>query len=485
VNIAGQKDLESGEVLKKEPSLLQVLGLGTAILLVAGNMIGSGVFKKITPMSAELMDGSLILWAWAAAGLISMLGAFSFASLATTTKEAGGQFQYFKNVFGGFFGFIYGWSFFAVISTASIASIAYVFAESLGNLTGVPPILEAYSSYNIAGVIFPFQNASVKLIAIAALVFLTLFNIRGVKGGGWLSNIVTSAKILGILLLIVLGLSYSGNSTAISVPAHTPPSDQWGDMLRISAFFTAMLGAFWAYDGWVNITNMASEFKNPTKNVPRAIIIGTAITMILYVLVNYAYLQVLTPADFARLGTQEGSIAAVEVAGIVMGPLGITVISVLIMVSTFGATQASTMSAARVYYQMSKEGYFFKPFSRVHKRFRTPHISLYGQMTWASLLILSGTFDQLTDMLIFAAFIFYGLGAIAVIRLKMQGQLTLTFGYPVVPLLFLLCCLVIVVNAVYTRPLESLTGLGLMALGIPFYLYFRSRDQFVPQKEES
>jgi len=169
--------------VKKEPSLLQVLGLGTAILLVAGNMIGSGVFKKITPMSAELMDGSLILWAWVAAGLISMLGAFSFASLATTTKEAGGQFQYFKNVFGGFFGFIYGWSFFAVISTASIASIAYVFAESLGNLSGVPPILEAYSSYSIEGVIFPFQHASVKFIAISALVFLTLFNIRGVEGG--------------------------------------------------------------------------------------------------------------------------------------------------------------------------------------------------------------------------------------------------------------------------------------------------------------
>ncbi|MFA6189303.1 MAG: amino acid permease [Sulfuricurvum sp.] len=471
---------------KKEPSLLQVLGLGTAILLVAGNMIGSGVFKKITPMSAELMDGSLILWAWVAAGLITMLGAFSFASLATTTKEAGGQFQYFKNVFGGFFGFIYGWSFFTVISTASIASIAYVFAQSLGNLAHVPPILEAYTSYSIGGVLFPFQNASVKLIAITALFLLTLFNIRGVEGGGWLSNIVTSAKILGILLLIVLGLSYSGHEAHPGVsPVHMINRDQTGELLRISAFFTAMLGAFWAYDGWVNITNMASEFKNPTKNIPRAIIIGTALTMFLYVLVNYAYLQVLTPSDFARLNAQEGSIAAVEVAGIVMGPIGITVISILIMVSTFGATQASTMSAARVYYQMSKEGYFFKPFSHVHKRFRTPHISLYGQMIWASLLILSGTFDQLTDMLIFAAFIFYALGAVAVIRLKMQGKLTLTFGYPIVPFLFLLCCLVIVVNAIYTRPLESLTGLGLITLGVPFYLYFRSRNQFIPLKEES
>lgn len=411
-----------------------------------------------------------------------MLGAFSFASLATTTKEAGGQFQYFKNVFGGFFGFMYGWSFFTVISTASIASIAYVFAQSLGNLMHVPSILDTYSSYSLGGVLFPFQNASIKLIAIAALIFLTLFNIRGVEGGGWLSNIVTSAKILGILLLIILGLSYSGNTAQVEPSAFHP--NQTGELLQISAFFTAMLGAFWAYDGWVNITNMASEFKDPTKNIPRAIIIGTALTMFLYVMVNYAYLQVLAPADFARLSAQEGSIAAVEVAGIVMGPLGMTIISVLIMVSTFGATQGSTMSAARVYYQMSKEGYFFKPFSHVHKRFHTPHVSLIGQMIWASLLIISGTFDQLTDMLIFAAFIFYALGAVAVIRLKMQGKLSLTFGYPMVPLLFLLCCLVIVVNAVYTRPLESLSGLGLMALGVPVYLYFRSQNQCQsPQKD--
>ncbi len=460
----------------KEPSLRHVLGLGTAILLVAGSMIGSGVFKKIAPMSANLMNGSLILWAWVIAGLITMLGAFSFASLATTTKEAGGQFQYFKNVFGGFFGFIYGWSFFAVISTASIASIAYVFAESLGSLCGVPPLLEAYSSYNILGIIFPFQNASIKLIAITTLIFLTIFNIRGVEGGGRLSNIVTSAKILGILLLIFMGLSYSGNSAHTTTTIHAFNSSQTSELLQISAFFTAMLGAFWAYDGWVNITNMASEFKNPTKNIPIAIIVGTALTMCLYVLVNYAYLQVLTPADFAHLSTQEGSIAAVEVAKITMGPIGITLISILIMVSTFGATQASTMSAARVYYQMSKEGYFFKPFSHVHKRFRTPYISLIGQMIWACLLIISGTFDQLTDMLVFAAFIFYALGAIAVIRLKMIGKLQITYGYPAVPLLFFLCCIVIVMNSIYSRPLESLTGLGLIILGVPLYLYFRTRN---------
>ena len=458
---------------KKQTSLLPILGLGTAILLVAGNMIGSGVFKKITPMSSALMNGHLILLAWIVAGFITMLGAFSFASLATTTKEAGGQFQYFKNVFGDFFGFIYGWSFFTVISTASIASIAYVFAESLVNLFHLPALFENYTHYNIMGIIFPFQNGLIKLVAIATLLILTLFNIRGVQGGGWLSNIVTSAKIAGIFLLIYLGLTYTDDLHVTSVVISPLKTQQTNEILQMSAFFTAMLGAFWAYDGWVNITNMASEFKDPTKNIPRAIIIGTALTILLYVLVNYAYLQVLSPAEFAHLSTENGSIAAVEVAKITMGSIGITIISLLIMISTFGATQASTMSAARVYYQMSKEGYFFKPFANVHTKYHTPHISLLGQMIWASLLIISGSFDQLTDMLIFAAFIFYAMGAFAVIRLKAEGKLLFTFGYPLVPILFLLCCLVIVINAIYSRPFESLSGLGLITIGIPFYFYFK------------
>jgi len=460
---------------KQQPSLLQVLGLGTAILLVAGNMIGSGVFKKIAPMSAALMDEGLVLWAWVIAGIISMLGAFSFASLASITSEAGGQYQYFKKVFGGFWGFIFGWSFFSVISTASIASITYVFSESFIKLFALPDFMGSNNTFNIAGKVFPFENLSIKFVAITTLLLLTIYNIRGVKAGGWLSNVVTGAKILGILLLTVLGLTYTGENTPNSFvpPSVLAPSSS--NLLQISAFFTAMLGAFWAYDGWVNITNMASEFKNPTKNIPKAIIIGTLLTMILYVGVNYAYLQVLSPADFAHLNTQKGSIAAVEVAQKVLGPIGLTILSTLIVISTFGAAQASTMTAARVYYQMSKEGYFFKPFSIVHEKFRTPHISLIGQMIWAGILIMSGTFDQLTDMLIFAAFIFFGLGAIAVIRLKMQGKLAVTYGYPIVPVLFLLFSMVIVGNAVYSRPLESLTGLFLIIIGIPFYIYFRSK----------
>ncbi|MBK7093612.1 MAG: amino acid permease [Saprospiraceae bacterium] len=460
---------------KTQPSLLQVLGLGTAILLVAGNIIGSGVFKKIAPMSASLMNENLIIWAWIVAGIITMLGALSYASLASVTKEAGGQFQYFKNVFNDFTGFMFGWSFFSVISTASIASISYVFAESFVKFWHIPDFFNFSSdAVRFFGLSFS-ENFTVKFIAIMTLVLLTIYNILGVKGGGWLSNIVTAAKILGILILIVLGLSFAGSD-------HTPVDEviksdgiDAQSIFKLSAFFTAMLGAFWAYDGWVNITNMASEFKNPTKNVPRAIIFGTLLTMILYVLVNFAYLNVLSPAEFAAISKQQGSIAAVEVANVVMGSAGIVIISALIMISTFGATQGSTMSAARVYYQMSREGLFFKPFARVNERFRTPHISLTGQMIWASILILSGTFDQLTDMLVFVAFLFYALGAVAVIKLKRSRPDIKTYGYPFVPVLFILFCIFIIGNSIYSRPWESLIGLGLVSTGVPLYFYFRSK----------
>ncbi len=458
---------------KAQPSLLQVLGLGTGILLVAGSMIGSGIFKKIAPMSDALMDGNLIIWAWVVAGVITLLGTLSFASLASVTKEAGGQFQYFKNAFNDFTGFMFGWSFFSVISAASIASISYVFAESFAKFFQIPDFLSLPDgSISLFGLDIS-ENFTIKIIAISTLAFLTVYNILGVKGGGWLSNIVTGAKILGILILIVLGLGYSGTTHDTINTSFQSEGLDAQSIFKLSAFFTAMLGAFWAYDGWVNITNMASEFKNPTKNVPKAIILGTLLTMILYILVNYAYLNVLSPAEFAGLGRQQGTIAAVEVSNQVLGTTGIVIISALIMVSTFGATQGSAMTAARVYYQMSRENLFFKSFAKVNERFRTPHVSLTGQMIWSSILILSGTFDQLTDMLIFAAFIFYALGAVAVIKLKRSSPDLKTYGYPLVPILFIMFCIVIIVNSIYSRPWESLIGLGLILTGIPLYYYFK------------
>ena len=453
------------------PQLLRVLGLSTGILLVASSMIGSGIFKKIAPMAETMQDGGDILLAWLLAGIISMFGAFAFAGLATMTEEAGGLYEYLRLIYGKFFGFLYGWTYFSVIGSASAASIAYVFAESVNNLIPLGNPLEAWAHLNIGGFIYPFANSGVKILTILTVVGLTWVNIRGVKKGGTLNDITSSLKILGILLIIALGLSHGGDSEAF---AHSGPPV--ADLTRLgwySALFAAMLGAFWAYDGWINITFMSSEFKNPRRNVPIAIVTGTILVMLLYLAVNYAYLNILGIPELRGINAAGNQIAGAEVARHALGDVGYFFISVLIMICTFGATNATIMTAARIYFRMSQEGVFFSRAKEVHPKYHTPAIALIIAMIWSCILVLSGTFDQLTDMLIFAAFIFYGAGALGLIIAKRRGQITAkSFGYPWMPVLFILFCIVLVGNTLYVYPKESMTGLMLILIGLPAWWYF-------------
>ncbi len=453
------------------PQLLRVLGLSTGILLVASSMIGSGIFKKIAPMAETMQDGGDILLAWLLAGIISMFGAFAFAGLATMTEEAGGQYEYLRLIYGKFFGFLYGWTYFSVIGSASAASIAYVFAESVNNLMPLGNPLEAWADLNIGGFIYPFANSGVKILTILTVIGLTWINIRGVKKGGALNDITSSLKILGILLIIALGLSHGGSTDAF---AHSgpPPVDLTG-LGWYSALFAAMLSAFWAYDGWINITFMSSEFKNPRRNVPIAIVSGTLLVMLLYLAVNYAYLNILGIPELQGINAAGNQIAGAEVARHALGNAGYFFISVLIMICTFGATNATIMTAARIYFRMSQEGVFFPSAKEVHPTYRTPAKALKIAMIWSCILVLSGTFDQLTDMLIFAAFIFYAAGALGLIIAKRRGQITAkTFGYPWMPVIFILFCIVLVGNTLYVYPKESMTGLLLILVGLPAWWYF-------------
>lgn len=453
------------------PQLLRVLGLSTGILLVASSMIGSGIFKKIAPMAETMQDGGDILLAWLLAGIISMFGAFAFAGLATMTEEAGGQYEYLRLIYGKFFGFLYGWTYFSVIGSASAASIAYVFAESVNNLMPLGNPLEAWADVNIGGFIYPFANSGVKILTILTVIGLTWINIRGVKKGGALNDITSSLKILGILLIIALGLSHGGTTDAF---AHNgpPPVDLTG-LGWYSALFAAMLSAFWAYDGWINITFMSSEFKNPRRNVPIAIVSGTLLVMLLYLAVNYAYLNILGIPELRGINEAGNQIAGAEAARHALGNAGYFFISVLIMICTFGATNATIMTAARIYFRMSQEGVFFTRAKEVHSKYHTPAVALIIAMIWSCILVLSGTFDQLTDMLIFAAFIFYAAGALGLIIAKRRGQITAkTFGYPWMPILFILFCIVLVGNTLYVYPKESMTGLLLILIGLPAWWYF-------------
>ncbi|MBP6184426.1 MAG: amino acid permease [Saprospiraceae bacterium] len=456
----------------EQPNLRRVLGLSTGILLVASSMIGSGVFKKVAPMGHEMQNANDVLLAWLLAGVVSMFGAFAFAGLAKMTEEAGGKYEYLRLIYGRFFSFLYGWTYFSVIGSASAAAISYVFAESVNNIFPLPHFLQPWEHINIGGFIYPFANSGVKAFAVLTILVLSWVNIRGVKKGGVLNDVTSAMKILGILLLIALGLSYAGGPSAFDSPG--PAAADLTGLGWYSALFAAMLGAFWAYDGWINITFMSSEFRDPRRNVPIAIVTGTVLVMLLYLAVNFAFLRILTISDLDAIQAAGNQIAGAEAARRVMGDPGYFLISVLIMLCTFGAANATIMTAARVYFRMSQEGMFFKRASEVHGKYHTPAVSLRIAMVWSSILVVSGTFDQLTDMLIFAAFIFYGAGAMGLIREKWRGRIPgKVIGYPWMPAIFVLFCMALVSNTLYVYTRESLTGLGLILLGLPFYFYFQ------------
>ena len=254
---------------KTKIPLKRVLGLPTGILMVAGLMIGSGVFKKIAPMSATLMSQPYILSAWIIAGVFSMLGAFMLAGLATTTTESGGVYEYLRLSIGNFFSFLFGWTAFTILGSGSIAALAFVFSQSLNTLVHLPEPMQSLQDISIGNSIFPFASSGVKIVSVIAICLLTWLNYRGTKNGGLLNNIVTTAKIAGILLLIILGLFYS--NPMVTDTTTTAPIQYSGTAL-FSAFFGIMLSAFWAYDGWSNISFVTGEIQNPKRNVPIAII---------------------------------------------------------------------------------------------------------------------------------------------------------------------------------------------------------------------
>lgn len=450
--------------------LKRVLGLPTAILLVAGIMIGSGVFKKIVPMAQSLPDQTLIIAAWIAAGMITMFGAFTYAGLSTMTTESGGVYEYLRLIYGDFISFLFGWSVFMIFGSGALAALAFVFAQSVNTLIPLP--LGAWG---------------IKILAVVTISGLTWFNTRGIRKGGILNNVVTSAKITGILLLIIAALLYSGGAVPApphsSFPAAAPhrllphaASAPVYNAALLSGFIGAMLSALWAYDGWANITFITGEIRNPRRNVAYAIIGGVGIAMALYVLLNYGYMRVLSLERLSSLG--ENQIAAAEVAGALMGKAGTIVISVLIMTCTFSALNGCIISYPRVYFRMARENVFFKHAGNVHRTALTPHIALIYSAAWSIALVCSGTFDEITNLIVFASYGYFGLASFGLVRMKRNGKITArVIGYPVIPWLIILFCATLMINTIITQPRASMIGLLLILSGVPFYLYFKRRVQ--------
>lgn len=450
-------------------SLQPKLGLRAASFLVISVIIGSGVFKKIAPMAEELGTPWLILLCWFIAGIVSLAGALCTAELVSMYPNSGGEYNYFQKIYGRFFSFLYGWASFAVIKTASISALAYIFAQSLNSLFPLPVI---DSDVPFLG-LHLFENLSIKLLASLLIVLLTLLNYRGVQFAEKLSSILTYAMLIAIAFFLVVGFNSDKGSMSNLTNAATNASTTLNGWTLVKAMFLASLGAFWGYDGWNNIAFIGEEIKNPKRNLPLALGLGTLGVMAVYVLINFVFLYVLPIDYFIQLNETPNKIAAVEVAGQISGPLGMVLVACLILVTTLNSTNSSILMSARMLYAMARDKTFFNQAASVHPTYNTPDKALFIQAAWAVLLVFSGSFDQLTDMLVFAAFLFYAATAFGLMYLRIKAPTAdrgyKVIGYPIVPVLFLLFCITICAMTLINQPFEAMMGLVLIASGLPVY----------------
>ncbi len=455
-------------------NLVKALGLGYVIIFVIANIIGSGVYKKIAPMAAELQSSSWILLAWIVGGIITLFGALSNAEVAGLLADTGGEFVYLKKIYNRFFAFLYGWSLFTIIQTATISSLAYVFAQSLNSIIPIPEILSSLQNFSIGGVFFPFQDFGVKLTAILLILILTALNISGLKSGAGISKAILLLVCTGLLLIIFFGLTSKFDQPANFMDV----GELTNGTVTFTSFFTAMLAAFWAYQGWVSVGFIGGEIKDANRNIPKGIVIGVFVVIGVYLLVNVTYLSLLSIPQLVQIHEAGNQIAAVEAVRSFWGTGGVLFISLLILLTTLGCTNASILTGSRPYYAMSREGLFFSVIKKLNKN-NVPSTSLLWQGVWASVLVLSGTFDQLTDMVIFAVFIFYGATTLGVfiLRRKMPDahRPYKVWGYPVVPAIFVLFCIGLFVNTIATRPREAVIGMILILSGIPVYFFLKRK----------
>ncbi|SKB92272.1 APC family permease [Daejeonella lutea] len=455
------------------PTLDRTITRWPAILLVVSAIVGSGVFKKIAPMSDSLQSSGWILICWLTAGVLSLIGALCTAELAAMMPGSGGEYVYFKKIYGKFFAFLYGWGNLTVMKSASIAALAYIFSES------------AYSLFNLPVLDLPVLgflglNAGAKIIASLLIFFLSFINHRGVVFGERLSRFLIAGIIIAILGFCVAAfVSSEGSRSHFTTGANAPTG--WP---MIAAFFAASVSAFWGYEGWNNIGYLGEEVKEPQKNIPLALTVGTFSVIILYMMVNAAYIYILPVADLAALNTMANKIAAVEVARVISGSGGAILLSALIVLATFTCTNSTILMSSRMVYAIGRDKLFFKKAGEVHPKYHSPSHALWWQCGWSIILVWSGSFDQLTDLLIFASFIFYGATALGVIVMRYKfpkaDRPYKVIAYPLLPVIFTLFCMTLVVVTVIQNPVQALVGLILIFSGVPVYLYFSSRNTTDP-----
>jgi APA family basic amino acid/polyamine antiporter len=483
------------------PGLVKSLGLFDSTMIVAGSMIGSGIFIVSADIAHQVQSPGLLLIVWAAAGLMTLIGALSYGELAAAMPHAGGQYVYLRESLGPIWGFLYGWSMLLVIQTATIAAVAIAFAKFTAVIV---PWFSASAWIWKLGTFGPWQlwfgalgpyNVGLNrqnLLAILSVVFLTWVNTQGLRFGKMVQNVFTVTKALSLAALVILGfwystsaaraanLTYFWRNAGLSIMHPYPPDHATWTIGTLTLIGVAMVGSLFSMDAWNNITFTAAEVKNPGRDMPLSLIFGTGLVIALYLLANLAYMRVLPvsgdPNGVAPIArgieyAADGRVATAMLAAI-FGPAGAILMAVAILVSTFGCNNGLILAGARIYYAMAKDRLFFESAGNVN-RHHAPGTALTVQCVWAAILCLSGTYGQLLDFLIFAVLIFYILTLVGLFVLRWSRpdmpRPYRAMGYPVLPALYIVMATFVEVQLLRYKPQYTWPGLIIVLLGIPVY----------------
>jgi len=489
-------------IASSENEWVKGLGLTSATTLVMGSMIGSGIFI-VSAEIARLVDSPLLLIAaWVVTGFMTITGALAYGELAAMMPRAGGQYVYLRESLGPLWGFLYGWTLYLVIQTGTIAAVGVAFGKFLGvffpsvssthwiwHIAHVPPIPIGPMVLGNMDVGLNTQN----LMAVLMVIFLSVLNIFGVKTGAAVQNVFTFAKTAALLGLVVLGIFVGRNAAAIAAnfganfwrnagwnalhPVQVGVGGPIALVGTITIIAVAQVGSLFSADAWNNVTFTAGEVRNPQRNLPLALALGTGAVILLYVLANFVYLSVLPLAGIQHASEDRVATAVVQQ---IFGPVGAQIMAIAILVSTFGCNNGLILAGARVYYAMAKNGLFFRSAGRLHPKYHTPAHSLLMQCVWTCILCISGSYGQLLDYIIFAVLVFYILtiAGLFVLRVKRPDEPRpyRAIGYPVLPAMYILLAVFIDVVLLRYKPQYTWPGLIIVLLGIPVYFLWSKRN---------
>jgi APA family basic amino acid/polyamine antiporter len=481
--------IEAEKAPSSEAQFIRGIGPLAAVSMVVGAMIGSGIFivsADIARQTSAWGPGGLML-VWVLTGLMTVTGALMYAELAAMMPRAGGQYVFLREGLSPWVGFLYGWTLFTVIQTGTIAAVAVAFARFLGVLVPsvTPDVFLSLGRVAMPGGEIELGLSNQRLVALVMVLVLTVVNTRGVRLGAGIQTVFTIAKVGALVALILLGLTiFRQPEIAASNFGSFWGTGNWG-LAMLPAVGAAMVGSLFSSDAWNNVTFTAAEVRDPARNLPRALAIGTILVSSLYILANIAYLSVLPYGGSAEGATvlERGLMYAAEdrvgtaALAVMLGAAGAAVMAVLILISTFGCNNGLILAGPRVFYAMARDGLFFRRAAHLHSEYRTPTFGLWTQALWAMVLCLSGTYGQLLDYVIIAAVLFYFLTVIALFRLRATRpdlpRPVRAIGYPVVPALYALGLLGIMIVLLVEKPDYTRAGLLIVALGIPVYAVWR------------